>query len=128
MLRPLGLSLKEIGLVGRIRAKDRIGSGLIAPLIIYHSNLPATIEQYTTYLVPKQNLENVEYKVFLLGEREAIRQGHAIELFGGVPFAINIDLTDQSEGYYKLVLDGKYKNRIGGPQRSYTFYHKPNVK
>ncbi len=128
VLKPLGLSLTEIGIIGRIREKDRIGSGLIAPLIIYHSNLPATIDQYTTYIVPKQSLENVKYKVFLPGEKEAITEGHIIELFGGVPFSINIDLTQQSEGYYKLVLDGKYKNRMGGPQRTYTFYHKPKVK
>lgn len=128
VLKPLQLSLNKLGIIGRVRSNDRIGSGEIAPLIIYGNQLPEYIRQYTLHFIPNQDLKKVEYKLYMLGEEKPIKRERIMEQFGGVPFSITIDLTNQDKGLYKLVLDCKYKNRIGGPQRTYTFYHNPIVE
>ena len=129
VLSPLGLTLDELGVVGRIRTNDRIGSGRVAPLIIYYSKLPEKIGEYTLYFIPRQELASAECRLYMQNEkipiqRELINKG----LFGGVPFPIKIDISQQREGIYRLILDCRYKNRTSGPQRTYTFYHKPKIE
>lgn len=128
VLHPLGLSPNDLGIIGRIQKTDRIGSCKIAPLIIYYSKLPNHISQYTLHFIPKQDLKKVEYTLYKFGEKKPILSDRIMEIFGGVPFSITIDLSAQMEGDYQLVVDCRYKNRTGGPQRTYTFYHNPEVK
>jgi hypothetical protein len=128
VLIPMDLTLNELGVIGRIDTTDRIGSGEIVPLIIYYSRLPENVTQYVLKFVPNQDLKKVEYKLYKKGNNTPLFSDQIIELFGKVPFPIAIDLSRQKEGSYKILLDCKYKNRIGGPQRSYIFYHKPTVK
>jgi hypothetical protein len=127
VLRPLGLLLNDIGLTGRICTKYQIGSGRIAPLIIYHSGLPEKISRYQFYFISIQDLEEVTYKIYE-NDRDSpfYTDKISMELYGGVPFPITVDLSDNNEGLIRMVLDCKYKNRVGGPQRTYTFYHKTN--
>jgi hypothetical protein len=128
VLVPLDLSLNELGVIGRIDTIDRIGSGEIVPLIIYYSKLPENVTNYVLKFIPNQDLKKVEYKFFKKDNNNPFFSDQIIELFGKVPFPIPIDFSQQEEGSYKIVLDCRYKNRIGGPQRSYRFYHKPTVK
>jgi len=127
VLRPIRLSIDHLGIVGRLH-HDRIGSGEIAPLIIYHSRLPSKLQSYILYLTSKEDLRKLDYKLFKEDENEPVIQHQIRNLFGGVPFSINLDLSSFTVGYYKLQLDGRYKNKFGGPHRSYTFYHNPRVR
>ena len=127
VLRPLELLLDDLGIVGRLQ-HDRIGSGEITPLIVYHSQFPTELMRYMFDFVSKKDLQRIEYKLYKLSQEEPIVNKKIRGLFGGIPFSISIDMSNYGEGYYKLVLDGKFRNEFGGPHRSYTFYHHPRVE
>lgn len=127
VLKPLGISLDDLGIVGKLN-RDRIGSGEIAPLIIYHSSMPSQVNKYTLHFLPRDNLKRMEYRLYKVYPETLVAQQRIMMLSGGSPFSITLDLSNQNEGYYKLIMDGKFKNRVGGPQRTYYFFHKPDVK
>jgi len=124
VLHPLGLSLDEIGIVGRI-GLNRIGSGKIAPLLVYSSNCPDRIAKYELHFIAKRDLKKVKYALYECNGDAAAVRGAEKRIRGNVPFPIVIDCSQVGEGSYRLVLDCKYKNRKGGPIRTYIFYHKP---
>lgn len=127
VLKPLRITLDELGIIGRI-GREEPGSGEITPLFVYHSKLPKKIHQYTLHFLPREDLRRVEYKLYKIDQNNPIISDHVIRLFGGVPFSIKLDLLDQSSGYYKLILDCEYKNKIGGPYREYVFFHNFKIK
>ena len=60
VINPLSIKMREIGIVGRI-SRDRIGSGDVVPLVMYHSESPITVDSYTLVLRPKRALSLIEY-------------------------------------------------------------------
>ncbi len=127
VLRPLGLKPNHLGFVARLN-QDRSGSGEIVPLLVYHHELPPVIENYSVYLLAQEALRKVEVRLYAPEQETPMWVNQIREVFGAAPFSIQLNLPDQSPGWYKLIIDCRYRNRIGGPQRTYTFYHNPIIE
>jgi hypothetical protein len=127
VLNPLKISIHQLGVVGRLN-HDWTGSGAIVPLIFYYNAPPKRINKYILYLRPKENLSKVAYKLYKFGNSEPVIEDVLIHPFyGAEPFPIEIDVSNQSAGDFKLVIKCRVRNQISGPRRSYTFYHNPTV-
>lgn len=126
VLRPNHINSDQLGIIGRLY-NDRIGSGVIIPIILYQSNVPKHIDQYTLHFVSKEDLRIVAWELYHVNSNVLIMQDNLHELLGGCPFSIIIDFSNEKSGYYKLTLNCRYKYRPGGPKRTYFFYHKDEV-
>lgn len=129
VIKPLKLSIKELGVVGRLR-EDWVGSGEVVPLCIYYSKLVSKIEGYTVHLKSKENLDRVQYTLYKHGSTIPIKEPIVIfsKFYGGVAFPIKLDLADQNSGYFKLVIECDFENKIGGVKRNFIFYHSTFLK
>lgn len=108
-----------------------ITGGQLAPAFVYHSTSPASVDKYILHLRPNSTLKKVTYSLYkILDNQEA--EVRASSLYGdkiaGEPFKIELKVRGLSEGQMRLVIEGTFKNRIGGPIREYEFYHKPQIR
>jgi hypothetical protein len=124
VLRPLGISVDQIGIVGRPDG-TLVGSGEIVPLILYRSKLPPSLTRYTLHCRPKEDLRSVTYRVYRIADGKLISSDLLRNLIGGTTFRLVVDLPGEKMGDYKIVLEGNYKERLGGPTRTYRFFHMP---
>ncbi|MBN1349279.1 hypothetical protein JXJ21_07710 [candidate division KSB1 bacterium] len=128
VINQLELKVDEIGVVGRLNY-DRLGSGQIAPLILYHTKPISRIDQYAFRLRAKRTLSYVNFALSKAGEEQPIESGILREPLPAMePFRIGLDFSDKATGEYTLTINCRIKNEWGGPNRTYTFYHNPVVK
>lgn len=128
VLDPLAISIDKLGILGRMH-NDRIGSGEIVPIIVYHSEPPKFINEYEIYFIASHDLRIVDCILYKIEKNKNIPIIHKQlkYIFAGIPFLITLNLSGQSQGYYQLLIDCDYKDRVGGPQRKYKFFHKPDA-
>lgn len=121
---PLNINLEQLGVVGRLFS-ERIGSGHIAPLVIFHSEFKSPIEKYHLYLISKETLSRLNYYLYRTDDRQPFESEKVRKtFFSKTPIPIVIDMTTQSEGMYRLFIKSRVKGRPDGPKRTYFFYHK----
>ena len=119
----------NLGVVVRLREETSDGGELV-PAFVYHSTLPASITKYSLYLRPNSVLKKVSYSLYRISHDQEIKVKASFlsgEKIAGEPFLIELEVGHLSEGPMRLVVEGSYKNRMGGPIREYSFYHKPEI-
>lgn len=124
-----GISSWNLGVVIRLRTETMNG-GELAPAFIYHSTSPESVATYTLYLRPNWTLKKVTYSLYrIINDQEVKVKTSSLygDKIAGEPFPIKLDVRDLPAGPMRLVVQGAYKNRIGGPIREYGFYHKPQI-
>lgn len=105
---------------------------LLAPAFIYHSELPQWASEYTMHLCSKYTLGTLSYTLMRRLDDKDVPLTTPFHLFGtmigGEPFPVVVPVREISEGWTLLVIDGKYKSRMGGIHREYLFYHRPQIR
>lgn len=121
---------RNLGVVIRVR-REALESPEILPALVYHSTAPTTISKYSLYLRPNVDLKKLSYSLYrIVNDREAEVQASSLvgDKIAGEPLLIELHVPDLSEGRMRLVIQGFYKNRTGGPISEYTFYHVPQIR
>lgn len=125
-----GIPSSNLGILVRLKKKAVNGRN-IAPAFLYHTTLPASVKTYTMHLRPYSNLKKVTYTLYKI-ENEQEVEVKADSLYGnliaGEPFLIKLEVQGLPENRLRLVIQGAYKNKSGGPHLEYNFYHKPQVR
>jgi hypothetical protein len=124
-----GVPYWNLGVLIRINNSTTSGRELL-PAIVYHSALRGPITHYTMHLQPTTTLRNVQFSLSQMvdnKERNTRTWESTTEKVAGQPFSIDFDLAGQPEGWMRLIIEGFYSNRPGGPLQVYTFYHKPDL-
>jgi hypothetical protein len=120
----------NLGIVIRLH-RDTGNGGEVLPAFVYHSTPPATFTRYTLHLRPTSTLKKVTYALSrIVDEREVGVKASSLlgEKIAGEPFPIELDARNLPDGPLRLVVQGEYKNREGGPLREYTFHHKLRLR
>ena len=127
VLKRIDLLPKQLGMVARLY-QNRIGSGHIVPLVVYYSNSSPVLDQYHLHLRAKETLSRVQYVLYKSNDRQSVIPKKILRnLSAREPFTIILELSFLPEGEYRLLIKSRIKNKIGGPSRTYTFYHKPVI-
>jgi hypothetical protein len=121
VIEPLGVQLANIGVLARMRT-DSLGSGELVALSLSPDRAPAPT--YELQFRAKYDVETASYQLET-GASRVVRSGVVTDIIGGAPAAIRFDLSRLPEGPYRLSIDCAYRGRSGGPQRVFTFHHKP---
>jgi hypothetical protein len=122
-----GIEMYDLGVVARLEKPEPSKVDRVAPVIFYHSQLPATI---TGYLFTFKTAANAQltWSVFKEGEAEPVFPWTPRQEQGGRPFVVRWDAAKASEGYYKLMMSGYFRDNNNRFDYSIRFYHQPNVK
>lgn len=124
VLEPLQISGDEIGLIGWF-AKEGEGSGLIAPIILYYSTFPDSIQNYQIHFRSKYTLDSLRITIQDLDSAQEIISKKFSTISGQNTNYLNVDFTDMVEAFYKIIIKGRRIDEPNaGPYREYTFYHK----
>ena len=118
------VSFTNIGVLVRLRSEGG-GEKHLAPAMIYDSERPKTAGRYTFLFRPSIPLRSLEYTAYLVGdETEKVASASlAGNKARGVPFPIELDLSEVPAGLVRLEIRGRYRSRTGGPVREYEFHH-----
>ena len=107
-----GLKMYDLGAVARLERPEPARIERVAPVIFYHSELPATIERYRFTLKTYGDARLI-CSIYKEGEAEAVFTRNFPRQRGGRPFTVPWDGTKRNgtkaaEGAYKLVIGGYF--------------------
>jgi len=124
-----GVPAWNLGVVIRLYSETS-NSGALVPAFVYHSTLPASVNKYILYLRPSSTLKKVTSSFYRIVDNQEVEvKGSSLlgDIIAGEPFPIELDVRELAEGSMRLVVQGAYKNRLGGLIREYRFYHKLHI-
>lgn len=130
VLGPEGITADNLGLTIHLGEESE---NYLIPALLYldHMFPPITVTNYTLYLRSDQTLKEVTYTLFRddakatqLGPPKLIPGSFDADFLFAVPLPGGTALP---EGPIRLVIEGAYRNRVGGPKRIYRFFHKSRI-
>jgi hypothetical protein len=125
-----GIPSSNLGILVRLKKKT-VDCRNVAPAFLYHSTLPASVKTYAIHLRPYSNLKKVTYTLYkIINDQEVKVKTDSLHgnLIAGEPFLIKLEVRGLPENLLRLVIQGVYKNKSGGPHLEYKFYHKPQIR
>lgn len=120
VIRRLRVPLSNIGVVGRV-GEETAGSGEIVPVAFVPEPRAGL---YELQFRVRYEVERATYTVESQSTQKVVQSGDVRDVAGDTATSIQFDLSNQPEQQYRIVVDCVFKGRTGGPQRSFTFFHK----
>ena len=124
-----GIPARNVGVVIKLD-NDTLENASLLPAFVYHTALPASVTAYLLHLRPNATLKQVTTSLYKIVEDQEV-EVRVVSVTGertaGEPFALTLDVHDLPAGLLRLVIQGAYKHRQGGPLREYRFYHTPQL-
>jgi len=121
------LQMYDLGVVARLGKPEPSKVERVAPVILYHSQLPATINAYL-FSFKTSGDARLTCSIYNEGGSEPL----FIHVFrrqrGGRPFTVRWPTPTAGEGFYKLVVSGYFLDTNDPIQQTVSFYHQPVVK
>ena len=122
----LDISPENLCVLGRLDRPDD-GSGDIVPLVLYAKKPLARISGYQLVFRPGRDLRRLVYELHCLESGQETTVATHYNLLKKNPVDLDLDMSGMQEGYFRLVVTGKYKNSTEEIYRSYRFYHQPSI-
>ena len=128
VLRQLSPAMKvsEIAAVARIGRPEPSADERVAPLILYHTQLPKTVGGYVLAFKTSTDVR-VAYSIYREGELMPVVTGGPLRPRGGRPFVVQWDATKAVAGAYRVFLDGYALDSNQRLQLTVRFTHRPTV-
>ena len=121
------MTMSELGALARLGRPEPSADERVAPLILYHTRLPKTIQRYLFALKTSTDAR-VVHTVFREGATSPIVTGAPLRPRGGRPFVVQWDATKATPGAYRIVLDGYALDSNQRLQQTVRFTHQPTVQ
>lgn len=129
ILKKLGdnIDVYDFGVIARIgnakpKAKERI-----APVILYHSQLPSKVKGYR-FTFKTAGDARLSCMVFEENSRKAIWRRTVKRQIGGIPITVTWDATQAKSGSYRFMVKGFFLSDNSPIHQTVQFYHQPDLK
>ena len=123
VLVPEEVPAGNLAVLARLEGKD--GAKTLMPAFLYHSKAPTKVGRYTLHLRPDANLTEIRFRLFS-GDK-VLKEGKLVErLEAGVAFPLKLEMSGVPAGRLRLRIDGKFRGKPGGPDKSFFIYHQPD--
>jgi hypothetical protein len=121
------LQVYDLGVVARLERPEPSKVERVAPVILYYSQLPMTIDAYlfTFKISGDARLTCAIYKE---GGSEPLFTRFFRRQRGGQPFTVRWPSSTAGEGFYKLVVGGYFLDTNDPIEQTVSFYHQPFVQ
>jgi len=121
------LNLYDLGVVARLRQPEPRQKEDIAPLILYHSQLPERVTGYL-FTFKTSNDARLSASVYKHVSAEPIFTQIFRRQAAGRPFTVHWDSSGVEEGDYTLKVSGFFLNTSDEILQTLHFYHQPKLK
>ena len=118
----------DLGVHVEIESPDEI---VLAPALLYHSEPPSGVEQYTLHLRPNQPLIRLDYRVVRAedGDGEPLLERRLPRpMRVGEPIRLELETAELAEGWLLVEVAGKVKNRTEKARFEMRFFHRAAVE
>jgi hypothetical protein len=127
VIKPLQLTMKQLGVVARVNREANRPAELVAPVVFYHSQPPTRINRYR-FVFKVGGTANLNYAVYQGGNQKPLLEKQLGKKIGGEPFMITWDSSQAPAGEYELVVDGYLLQNNSKLHQAVRFYHQPEIK
>jgi hypothetical protein len=121
------IKMYDLGVVARLMKPEPSQVERVAPVIFYHSKLPAAITGYL-FTFKTNSDARLTCSVYKEGEATPVFTSIIPRQRGGRPFTLRWDSLQAKAGSYKLVLKGYFLDTNDTIEQIVYFYHQPVVK
>jgi hypothetical protein len=131
VLRPLGLTSEKLAVVVHLRTPNVYGEEL-APAVVYESQFPREVKNYTVYWSSALRLKQLEYGIYGGGSTRPLTEFRQLD--GSTMIEpeqvvhLHIDAGGLADGWCTIRLRGRYVNRTDSLLAEYRFYHKGRLQ
>ena len=121
------LQIYDLGVVARLEKPEPSKVERVAPVILYHSQLPALINAYL-FTFKTSNDARLTCSIYKEGESEPLfTQVHPRQR-SGRPFTVRWHTSTAVEGFHRLVVSGYFLDTNNPITQTVSFYYQPVVK
>jgi hypothetical protein len=128
VIQQLGkINMYDLGVVARLENANPSIVERVAPVIFYHSQLPANVEGYV-FTFKTNGYTRLTCEVY---EEEGVKPvftHHIHRQPGGSAFTVRWDSSQAAEGGYRLVVRGSFLEDDRRINQTVSFYHQPAVR
>lgn len=121
------ITLDDLGVVAQLGSSDPSLDMRIAPVILFASRYPDKITSYTfTYKIGRK--ADVTCSFSKDADNSPLLATQSSEVPGQRPRTLDWNVSNLSEGWYRLVITVIYSNNGAKVEQIIHFYHRPNMK
>jgi hypothetical protein len=121
------LQIYDLGVVARLERPEPSKVERVAPVILYYSQLPVTIDAYL-FTLRISGDARLTCSIYKEGALEPLFTRFLRRQRGGRPFTVRWPSSTTEEGFYKLVVRGYVLDTNDPIDQTVSFYHQPVVK
>jgi hypothetical protein len=117
------LGMYDLGIIARLERSEPSKVERVAPVILYHSQLPSAIEGYL-FAFKTNGDARLSAFVYKEGVKESVFTQSFPRVRGGRPFTVRWDSSRATEGAYHLLLAGYFLDTNEPIDQTVRFRHK----
>ena len=121
------LQIYDLGVVARLEKSEPSKVERVAPVILYHSQLPASINAYL-FTFKTSGDARLTCSVYKEGGSEPLFTQVFRRQRSGRPFTVRWYTSTAVEGFHRLVVNGYFLDTNDPIEQIVSFYHQPVVK
>lgn len=127
VLKRKGIELDKLGAVAQLGSDDPSLDMRIAPVILFHSQSPRSIDRYSfTFEISRK--ADVTCSFSKDEDNSPILSTQSFEQTGRRPRTVNWSASNAGEGWYRLKINVVYSNNGQEINQIIRFYHRRNVR
>lgn len=128
LLVPEGIDPANLGVVARLISNEA-GSSHLVPVLFYVNSSPAKLSSYKLRIVSRETLSSIDFGLKRYQAPQVLSEQTLTKKYfsAGTPITLRMDLTGERAGWFELWIEARVKDQLGGPKRTYFFFHQPNV-
>jgi hypothetical protein len=121
-----GLQMYDLGVLVRLGTPEPSAVERVAPVIFYHSSLPARVDGYL-FTFRLNGTAHINAAVYREGKKEPVFQQVYPRKAGGASFTVRWDASVAPAGQYRMVIGGWFSDSNQPISQTVSFYHQPVV-
>ena len=120
-------SMYELGVVARLDKERPSKEETIAPIIFYHNSPPSTVDGYL-FTFKTNGPSRLTCHMYKEGGNSPIFTQNFPRVWGDQPFTVQWNSSRAEDGWYRLVINGSFRNNNDPVDKVVKFYHKRVVE
>jgi hypothetical protein len=121
------INMYDLGVVARLGNTDPSVAERVAPVIFYHSQVPANVLGYV-FTFKTNGHARLTCEVYDEASVKPVFTHHIHRQPGGTAFTVRWDSSQAAEGSYRLVVRGFFLENNRRINQTVSFYHQPAVR
>lgn len=125
VIKPFGINIHELGALARLSNPDPGATEEVAPVILYHSQIPDVLEGEYMFTFKTSGNAAVICSIYDWKTEERVFTRTFPLKRGERPFTFRWNGSQAEEGYYRLEIGGQLLDSGDWFGKTVIFYHKP---